>query len=356
MRNTLLTTAAALALAFAVPAMAQTARDPLPANPSAVQDGTPAAGTDTGKAPGVDPAARTNVPGAMNGTTPTENSTSAPGVVQSPPPGQSGMVGSAQPGGSDAGAGTTGAGSVGTGSVGGQTAQDQSGSASGNSGLHNNMMRRTHHTAMGLAGNGHWAHQPGTGESGPASDRASNIDAADTHSAIAPHFPQPAVGQNATPSRYLQDAENALKRHRTGEADQALEMAETRLLDRSTPATDASQPDQNPAIAQVSTARKALASGDMKAARAAIETALASTGGGEGGGMSGGSMGGSTSMGGMHSQGAAGVGSLNQGSNVAPASPEPAGAGAAGAAPAVSGGTGGGPAGTPSNDSAGGAK
>jgi hypothetical protein len=128
--------------------------------------------------------------------------------------------------------------------------------------------------AMDDSGGEHWAHQPGTGESGPLSDAASNIDSADTHSTIAPHFPEPAVGEGASADTLLRAAEAALASHRTGTAQQALEMAETRLLDRSTPVGTADVPDQNMAVQQVATARKALASGNTGAADAAIQMAM----------------------------------------------------------------------------------
>jgi hypothetical protein len=190
-------------------------------------------------------------------------------------------------------------------------------------------------------GSTQWAHQPGTGESGPASMRASNIDGADTRSAIAPHLPQPQGGENAGPVRYLRDADRALENHKTGLAQQALEMAETRLLDRSTPAGDANQTDQAPAIQQVAQARKALASGDIQGARTAIQTALADRG--HGGDES--SMGG---QGGMSGEGGMG--------NPAPMQAAPGGSGNAEAGHTIGAGTGGGPLGTPSNDSAGGAR
>jgi hypothetical protein len=137
--------------------------------------------------------------------------------------------------------------------------------------------RHHHHLAQKVSDTSGqtWAHQPGTGESGPASTVASNIDSADSRSAIAPHFPTPAGGDNASPERYLQDAEHALETRKTGVAQQALEMAETRLLDRSTPVGQANQPDQSPEIQKVSEARQALGHGNVSAARAAIQTALA---------------------------------------------------------------------------------
>jgi hypothetical protein len=121
-----------------------------------------------------------------------------------------------------------------------------------------------------------WAHQPGTGESGPASMTASNIDPSDAHSAIAPHLPSPPQGQNGTPESYLRDAMHALMHNQTGLAQQSLEMAETRLLDRSTLPADANVPDQSPEIRHVNAALNALGNNNMEGARNAIRMALAS--------------------------------------------------------------------------------
>jgi hypothetical protein len=140
---------------------------------------------------------------------------------------------------------------------------------------HHRLMHRAA-AAAGEAQDTRWAHQPGTGESGPASSQASNIDSSDSHSTIAPHFPEPSQGPNASPDAYLHDAQAALAHHRTGLAQQALEMAETRLLDRSTAPDAAGTPDQNPEIRQVSQAREALGHGDVKGARSAIQMAIAS--------------------------------------------------------------------------------
>jgi hypothetical protein len=144
------------------------------------------------------------------------------------------------------------------------------------------MKPATHHHRMRSAAttgdSGQWAHQPGTGESGPASAQASNIDGADTHSAIAPHLPRPMVGENAGPDGYLRAADRALAAHKTGAAQQALEMAETRLLDRSTAPDAASRPDQNPRIAAVAAARQDLATKNWAGARASIQQAMAGAG------------------------------------------------------------------------------
>jgi len=106
------------------------------------------------------------------------------------------------------------------------------------------------------------------------SSEASNIDARDSASVIAPHFEGPAIGQNAAPAAYLRLAEADLDRHNTGEAQQALEMAETRLLDKVTPASAADVPDQNPVVGDISNALQALGRGDITAARDFVRVAL----------------------------------------------------------------------------------
>jgi len=180
-------------------------------------------------------------------------------------------------------------------------APGQSGPATSTPVKHHHRMRHTADSSnMSGSGSDHWAHQPGTGESGPASTRASNIDSADTHSDIAPHLPEPAVGPGAGPDKLLQAAQAALAAHHTGTAQQALEMAETRLLDRSTPVGSANQPDDNQRVEAVASARKALASGDTHGAEKAIQTAMAGGGDGMGQGSmnQGGGNGAATSSGG----------------------------------------------------------
>ena len=66
MRQTLLTTTVAVCLMVVLPAFGQTATDPNPANPSAIKDGNPAAGTGSGSAPANDPVTA-NKTGAMLG-------------------------------------------------------------------------------------------------------------------------------------------------------------------------------------------------------------------------------------------------------------------------------------------------
>jgi hypothetical protein len=120
-------------------------------------------------------------------------------------------------------------------------------------------------------------HVPGVGDSFPASNKASNVTPSDTHSVIAPRLPAPAGGPNATPAAFLTDAQNALKARQTGRAQEALERAETALLQRSVPADQASVPDQSPGVQQIRAARDALAKGDIAGAQKAIAGALSAS-------------------------------------------------------------------------------
>jgi len=115
---------------------------------------------------------------------------------------------------------------------------------------------------------------PGTNNSLPLGNTASNIGPSDTASPIAPHLPTPSVGDDGSPRQYLMAARQALSAHRTGEAQQALEMAETRALDRSTAPAAASMPDQNPMVRQISLALDALSRRDWAGADRIIDRAM----------------------------------------------------------------------------------
>ena len=121
----------------------------------------------------------------------------------------------------------------------------------------------------------------GTGMSLPLGTHASNIDAGDTRSTIAPNLPSPSIGPNANAVDYLRAAQSALQAGRSGEAQQSLEMAQTRLLDRSVPMGQTNNPDDNPAVTQITQALKALAAGDraqtMQLIQSAMPAATAST-------------------------------------------------------------------------------
>jgi len=114
----------------------------------------------------------------------------------------------------------------------------------------------------------------GTGMSLPMGTHASNIDSSDTRSTIAPNLPSPAIGPNANAADYLRAAQASLQAGRTGEAQQALEMAQTRLLDRSVPMGQTNNPSDNPAVTQISQALRALAGHDLAQAMQAIQSAI----------------------------------------------------------------------------------
>lgn len=114
----------------------------------------------------------------------------------------------------------------------------------------------------------------GTGESLPRGTVASNIGAADTRTSIAPNLPGPMVAPDAGAGAYLQAAPRALRHGKTGLAQQSLEMAETRLLDRSVPLGRADVPDRAPSVAAIDTALGDLARHDITGAEHAARRAL----------------------------------------------------------------------------------
>ena len=115
---------------------------------------------------------------------------------------------------------------------------------------------------------------PGTGQSLPLSNNASNIGAGDTRSLIAPRLPNPDVGESAPPRVYLEAARRALAANRTGEAQEAMERAETRTLDRSVRPSRAGDASAQPLVRQIAEARAALSTGDRARAIQIIEAAM----------------------------------------------------------------------------------
>jgi hypothetical protein len=114
----------------------------------------------------------------------------------------------------------------------------------------------------------------GTGMSLPMGNRASNIDQNNTRSLIAPNLPSPSVGESANAVDFLRAAQSALQAGHTGEAQQSLEMAQTRLLSRSVPMQQTSNPSDNPAVMQISQALRALAAGDRAQTMQLIQSAI----------------------------------------------------------------------------------
>jgi hypothetical protein len=115
----------------------------------------------------------------------------------------------------------------------------------------------------------------GTGNSLPRSDAASNIDAATTRSELAPTLPVPAVPDDIR--ALLVAARQALAAGRTGEAQEALERAETRALDRSIVVGTENVPARGPVISGIGRARHALSAGDIRSALVEINAVLPAT-------------------------------------------------------------------------------
>jgi len=93
--------------------------------------------------------------------------------------------------------------------------------------------------------------------------------------AIGPRLPLPPLPENDSPHAFLQAARSAVKRGQTGEAQEALERAETRLLDRSVSISSAQEPEDRRALLGIGVARQALAAGDRAGTLQAIDDALA---------------------------------------------------------------------------------
>jgi hypothetical protein len=81
---------------------------------------------------------------------------------------------------------------------------------------------------------------------------------------------------NRKVSDYLRAAQIALAAGRGNEVQEALEMAQTRLLDRSVPLGQTNNPSNELSINQITQARQALRTGDRGACMEFIQSALAS--------------------------------------------------------------------------------
>ena len=116
----------------------------------------------------------------------------------------------------------------------------------------------------------------GTRSSLPLSSAASNITPSDTRSTIAPTPPEPPVGADAQVSALLSSANQSIASGATGAGEEALEQAETQILQRSVPQTQTDYTSTDPVVNQIEQARQALGNNDTTGATQRISQILAS--------------------------------------------------------------------------------
>ena len=116
---------------------------------------------------------------------------------------------------------------------------------------------------------------PGSlGGTQPMSTTATNNGPQDTHTTWSPSLPPPPVDDGAPPAAFLDAARRAIAANRTGEAQESLERAESRALDRAIKPSTAGQPSGQPLVQQIAHARQVLGAGDRLGAVRVIENAM----------------------------------------------------------------------------------
>jgi hypothetical protein len=115
----------------------------------------------------------------------------------------------------------------------------------------------------------------GTGQSLPFSEQPSNLEPSAAPVPYGSRLPAPDIDENAPPAVFLDAARRALAAGRAGEAQEALERAESRVLDRSVRPSRAGQPSRQPVVERISAALAALATGDRLRVLQLIDEALA---------------------------------------------------------------------------------
>ena len=102
-----------------------------------------------------------------------------------------------------------------------------------------------------------------------------NTALSDIRPATALPLPGPPVPSSDSPRAFLEAARRVLEAGRVGEAREALERAETRLLNAPAAPVQASSPERQDAVLAIGEARRALAAHDRQGAIQAIDDALA---------------------------------------------------------------------------------
>ena len=114
----------------------------------------------------------------------------------------------------------------------------------------------------------------------PQTTGARSFEPNDPYSAIAPQTPLPPVRENDRLHAFLEAAWSAVDRGQSEEAQDALERAETRLLDRAVAMNSAQKPDDRHAVLDIGVARQVLTARDRPGALRAIDDVCAAAGGG----------------------------------------------------------------------------
>lgn len=115
----------------------------------------------------------------------------------------------------------------------------------------------------------------GTGQSLPFSDQPSNLAPSAAPVPYGYRLPTPDIDENASPVAFLNAARRALAAGRGGEAQEALERAESRALTRAERPSRADQPSRQQVVERITEARAALATGDRMRVLELIDAALA---------------------------------------------------------------------------------
>lgn len=108
----------------------------------------------------------------------------------------------------------------------------------------------------------------------PTSTRASNTGVDPGAPQSAPQLPVAALDDNSTAEQWLVAARSAMALGQTGKAQEAMERAQTRLLDRSVPLFKTNTPSTHPAIPLIAQATRALGAGDRAGAMRLLEQAM----------------------------------------------------------------------------------
>ncbi len=94
------------------------------------------------------------------------------------------------------------------------------------------------------------------------------------HSTVVPPLPAPPLDDDASPVQFLRAAEQALAAGRVGEARAAMEMAQTRMLDREVPLWQTDTPSDQQAVRLISQGLRALNDGDRASGLRMIQAAI----------------------------------------------------------------------------------